>query len=86
MNGKQVLELDSDSVASSISQRNTGNIKGADNDFVAWVEKYSDLSSSTNATSNMPVVTLSDDTDSVKKRKAFSFFKRSSRHKEGCSK
>ncbi|VDK88570.1 unnamed protein product, partial [Litomosoides sigmodontis] len=82
MNGRRVLELDSDSIASSTSRRNTGNIKGVDNDFVAWVEKHSDLSSAT--TTAAPAAP--DDTDSVKKRKAFSFFKRSSRHKESSNK
>ncbi|VBB25988.1 unnamed protein product, partial [Acanthocheilonema viteae] len=85
MNGRRVLELDSDSIASSTSRRNTGNTKGADNDFVAWVEKHSDLSSSATVASSA-TTGLSDDTDSVKKRKAFSFFKRSSRHRENSNK
>uniref|UniRef100_A0A915PUP8 Spectrin beta chain n=1 Tax=Setaria digitata TaxID=48799 RepID=A0A915PUP8_9BILA len=85
MNGKWVSELDSDSMASSTLRRNISNIKGADNDFVAWVEKHSDFSSAGTAAPIIPLP-AADDTDSVKKRKAFSFFKRSSRHKESSNK
>ncbi|EJD74610.1 beta chain spectrin [Loa loa] len=85
MNGKQVLDLDSDSMTSSTSRRNTENVKGTDSDFVAWVERQSDSSSATAAPAT-PTVALPDDTDSIKKRRAFSFFKRSSRHKENSSK
>lgn len=70
MNGRRVLDLDSDSIASSISRPNTGNIKGADNDFVAWVEKHSDLSLSATAVSTAP-----DDTDSVKSAFSYNFSK-----------
>ncbi|VDK61916.1 unnamed protein product [Onchocerca ochengi] len=87
MNGRRVLDLDSDSTTSSTSRRNTENIK-ADNDFIAWVERHSDLSSSASAAPVMSIVTLpaTDDTDSVKKRKAFSFFKRGLRNKDSGGK
>ncbi|OZC12059.1 hypothetical protein X798_00578 [Onchocerca flexuosa] len=87
MNGRRVLDLDSDSTTSSTSRRNTENIK-ADNDFIAWVERHSDLSSSASAAPVISTVTLpaTDDTDSVKKRKAFSFFKRGLRNKESGGK
>lgn len=75
MNGRRVLELDSDSTASSTSRRNTENIKGADNDFVAWVERHSDLSSSATAAPAAPLATLPDDTDSIKSMFYYNFIK-----------
>lgn len=68
INGKQISELeDSVSIASSISHRTTANAKGAgDNDFVAWVERNSAFSTSTNVAPVAPIVPPPDDTDSVK--------------------
>ncbi|VDM96556.1 unnamed protein product [Thelazia callipaeda] len=87
MNGTRVLDLDSVSVTSSTSRRNASGMKGGDSEFVAWIERQSNLSP-TSVMSAAPVVTQQtvDDTDSIKKRKAFSFFKRSSRHKENGNK
>lgn len=70
MNGRRVLDLDSDSIASSISRRNTENTKSAENDFVAWVERHSSLPTGSTA----PVIGQSDDTDSVKSTFSYNFF------------